>query len=109
MLIDAARKYDLSLVVSLMVGDRAKDIEAGRRAGCRTIFIDHGYREPRPEPAADFTTHSLLEAAGWILKEKEQEKTEETKNKPGSEIRATDETRIKHSFFPSSVRASSVA
>jgi len=68
MLLDAARKYDLNLTESFMVGDRAKDIEAGRRAGCRTIFIDHGYRESRPEPAADFTTYSLLEAAGWILK-----------------------------------------
>ena len=82
MLLDAARKYNLNLVASFMVGDRAKDIEAGRRAGTRTIFIDHGYRESRPEPAADFTTYSLLEAAGWILEKQE--------------IRATDGTRIEH-------------
>ena len=88
MLLDAARKYSINLAASFMVGDRAKDIEAGRQAGCRTIFIDHGYRESRPEPAADFTTHSLLEAAGWILKnrtkkcgKKEQEETEETEKK----------------------------
>jgi D-glycero-D-manno-heptose 1,7-bisphosphate phosphatase len=81
MLLDAARKYDLDLERSFMVGDRAKDIQAGRRAGCRTIFIDHGYREARPEPAADFTTHSLLEAAEWILKQKEQEATENTEKK----------------------------
>jgi D-glycero-D-manno-heptose 1,7-bisphosphate phosphatase len=80
MLLDAGRKYNLNLTASFMVGDRAKDIEAGRRADCRTVFIDHGYHEPRPKPAADFTTHSLLEAAGWILKEKEQKKTEETEN-----------------------------
>ncbi len=67
MLLDAARKYELDLTKSFMVGDRAKDMEAGRRAGCRTIFIDHGYREPPPEPPADFTTPSLLEAARWIL------------------------------------------
>ena len=67
MLLDAARKYNVDLTESFMVGDRAKDIEAGRRAGCRTIFIDHGYREARPEPPADFTTHSLLDAARWIL------------------------------------------
>jgi len=88
MLLDAARKYGLNLAASFMVGDRAKDIEAGRRAGCRTIFLDNGYREPRPDPAADFTTHSLLEAAGWILKDpaeeygkKEQEETEKTEKK----------------------------
>ena len=67
MLLEVARKYHLNLAESFMVGDRAKDIEAGRRAGCRTIFIDHGYSEPRPEPPADFTTGSLLEAVRWIL------------------------------------------
>jgi D-glycero-D-manno-heptose 1,7-bisphosphate phosphatase len=67
MLLDAARKYQLNMAESFMVGDRAKDVEAGRRAGCRTIFIDHGYSEPRPEPPADFATGSLLEAARWIL------------------------------------------
>jgi D-glycero-D-manno-heptose 1,7-bisphosphate phosphatase len=68
MLMDAADKYDINLTESFMVGDRAKDVEAGRRAGCRTIFIDHHYRESRPEPPADFTTYSLLDAAQWILK-----------------------------------------
>lgn len=82
MLLDAAEKYNFDLRASFMVGDRAKDIEAGRRAGCRTIFIDRGYRETRPEPPADFMTHSLLEAAEWILKEQE--------------IHATDGTRIEH-------------
>jgi D-glycero-D-manno-heptose 1,7-bisphosphate phosphatase len=67
MLQDAARKYDIDLTKSFMVGDRAKDVEAGRRAGCRTIFIDYGYRETRPEPPADFTTDSLSSAAQWIV------------------------------------------
>lgn len=69
MLLEAARKYDIDLAESFMIGDRAKDVEAGRRAGCRTIFIDHDYQESRPEPPADFTTRSLLEAAQWILNE----------------------------------------
>ena len=41
-----------------MVGDRWRDIEAGRAAGCRTIFVDYGYDERRPE-RADFVTTSL--------------------------------------------------
>ena len=28
-----------------MVGDRWRDVEAGRQAGVRTMFIDHGYAE----------------------------------------------------------------
>ncbi|MBI3975301.1 MAG: HAD family hydrolase, partial [Armatimonadetes bacterium] len=39
--------------------------EAGRRAGCRTVFIDYRYDEPRPE-TFDFATDSLVGAAEWI-------------------------------------------
>jgi len=67
MLLDAVRKYDIDLAESFMIGDRAKDVEAGRRAGCRTIFIEQDYQESRPEPPADFTTRSLLDASQWIL------------------------------------------
>ncbi len=67
MLLEAAEKYAIDLAKSFMVGDRAKDIEAGRRAGCRTIFLDHGYAEKKPDPPADYTTNSLLSAAQWIL------------------------------------------
>ena len=28
-----------------MVGDRWSDIEAGNKAGCKTIFIDYKYKE----------------------------------------------------------------
>ncbi|MDQ7844547.1 MAG: HAD family hydrolase [Armatimonadota bacterium] len=66
MLLEAARARGIDLGRSFMVGDRWRDIEAGRRAGCRTVFIDYGYDEPRPE-GADFRTDSLLQAAEWIL------------------------------------------
>ncbi len=66
MLLAAARDCDIDLSRSFMVGDRWKDIEAGRRAGCGTIFIDHHYAEPHPRDA-DFETHTLSEAAEWIL------------------------------------------
>jgi D-glycero-D-manno-heptose 1,7-bisphosphate phosphatase len=66
MLLAAARDWGIDLARSVMVGDRWRDIEAGRRAGCRTVFIDYGYVEPRPEDA-DFETDSLLSAAEWIL------------------------------------------
>ena len=37
---------------SIIVGDRWRDIEAGRRAGCRaTVFVDYGYDEPTPVDA----------------------------------------------------------
>lgn len=39
LLTHAARAFGLSLSQSYMVGDGLTDIEAGNRAGCRTIFI----------------------------------------------------------------------
>lgn len=57
--------YDIAR--SAMVGDRWRDVEAGRSAGCRaTIFVDYGYREPLlHEP--DVRVASLADAAEWIL------------------------------------------
>ena len=57
--------YDLSR--SVMVGDRWRDIEAGRRAGCRAaILIDYGYDEGHHDEP-DVRLRSLSEAADWIL------------------------------------------
>jgi D-glycero-D-manno-heptose 1,7-bisphosphate phosphatase len=66
MLLAAARDLDISLNRSFLVGDRWKDIEAGRRAGCRTVLIDYGYAEPHPS-GMDFTTDALSSAVDWIL------------------------------------------
>lgn len=40
MLLDASVKYGISLSESWMVGDILDDVEAGNRAGCKTILID---------------------------------------------------------------------
>ena len=64
-LLTRAPHYDLSR--SVIVGDRWRDIEAGRAAGCRaTIFVDYGYDEPIPHKS-DVRVTSLSEAAAWIL------------------------------------------
>jgi D-glycero-D-manno-heptose 1,7-bisphosphate phosphatase len=57
--------YDLGR--SIMIGDRWRDVEAGRRAGVKaTILVDSGHSEPCPvEP--DLRVGSLAEAADWIL------------------------------------------
>jgi D-glycero-D-manno-heptose 1,7-bisphosphate phosphatase len=66
LLLEAARVHRLDLGRSVMVGDRWRDIEAGVAAGCRTVFIDHSYRERRPV-APNFVCGSLLEAVPFIL------------------------------------------
>jgi D-glycero-D-manno-heptose 1,7-bisphosphate phosphatase len=67
LLLAAAKKYDIDLVGSFMIGDRWRDVEAGQNAGCKTVWIDRGYTEKKPMPAADFTAKSLTEATEWIL------------------------------------------
>ena len=42
MLLDAAATHGVALERSWMVGDILDDIEAGNRAGCRTILVDRG-------------------------------------------------------------------
>lgn len=66
MLLDAAEEWDLDLGGSFMVGDRWRDIEAGRSAGCQTIFVDYGYAERRPENP-NMVVGSLLEASHLVL------------------------------------------
>jgi D-glycero-D-manno-heptose 1,7-bisphosphate phosphatase len=66
MLLDAARDLGLDLARSWMVGDRWRDIDCGKRAGVRTVFIDFGYAEEL-RAAPDFTVRSIGEAAEVIL------------------------------------------
>jgi D-glycero-D-manno-heptose 1,7-bisphosphate phosphatase len=66
LIVGAAREHGVDLAGSYLIGDRWRDIAAGRAAGVTTIFIDRGYAEARPEPPADFTTGALAAAAHWI-------------------------------------------
>lgn len=66
LLLGAAREFCIDLSGSFMVGDRWRDIEAGKIAGCQTVFIDYGYDEKRPE-SYDFRVGSLREATQMIL------------------------------------------
>lgn len=67
MLHDAAARWSIDLSRSYMVGDRWRDVGAGRAAGCITCFIDRHYDEPlRDRP--DHTVGDVAEAAALILR-----------------------------------------
>ena len=66
MLLDAAEALGLDLKQSWMVGDRWRDVDCGKRAGVRTVFIDFGYAEEL-QAKPDFTVRSFAEAAEVIL------------------------------------------
>jgi histidinol-phosphate phosphatase family protein len=66
----AAREHDLDLERSWLIGDILNDIEAGQRAGCRTVLLDVGsetqwLRSPQRTP--DFVASGLLDAAAFIM------------------------------------------
>jgi D-glycero-D-manno-heptose 1,7-bisphosphate phosphatase len=60
MLIDLAKRHDIDLSSSVMVGDHERDIEAGKKAGCKTVFIG------TEETSADEKTNSLKAAVPLI-------------------------------------------
>lgn len=67
LLVEAARRFDLDLARSVMVGDRWSDVLAGQAAGCRTILIEtpHSHAE-RCAPTARAT--DLAAATALILR-----------------------------------------
>ncbi len=63
MLLTAAEKWGIDFKNSWMVGDRAKDIEAGKAVGCKTCLIEN----PRHSPCSpDLICKNLLEFAAKI-------------------------------------------
>jgi D-glycero-D-manno-heptose 1,7-bisphosphate phosphatase len=66
MIVNAAEVHGLALSRSVMVGDRWRDIAAGRAAGVATVFVDRNYDERRPT-GHDLTVRGLHEATSFIL------------------------------------------
>jgi D-glycero-D-manno-heptose 1,7-bisphosphate phosphatase len=65
MLFEAANAHGIDLGLSWMIGDSESDIEAGRRAGCKTIQIVDA-SEPKYH-GADLSARSLRDAAHKIV------------------------------------------
>ena len=49
MIIKASEKWNIDLKKSFFVGDRWKDMQAGKIMGCNNIFIDYAYNETQPK------------------------------------------------------------
>ena len=60
MLVDASKKYKLDLKKSFVIGDRWRDIEAGKKAKCKTIFIDKNYSE-KIKSKPDYSIKKLVQ------------------------------------------------
>ncbi len=80
MLLQAAKDFDIDLSASWMIGDILHDVEAGNRAGCRTILLDNGnetewrvneYRKP------GHVVRRIQEATMFILQQENYEAKQE--------------------------------
>jgi len=69
MLLAASKDLELDLAESWMVGDTSSDIEAGKRAGCRTILLDGRSGRERLKPdqvIPDYRAVNLKEVVNII-------------------------------------------
>jgi D-glycero-D-manno-heptose 1,7-bisphosphate phosphatase len=67
MLLDAAKALGIDMARSWMIGDRWRDVDCGRNAGVRTVFIDYGYSDER-EAKADYSVRDFPEAVSAVLR-----------------------------------------
>jgi D-glycero-D-manno-heptose 1,7-bisphosphate phosphatase len=67
MIASAAKKHGITLETSWMIGDKTIDLEAGRRAGCRTALVLTGYGKSADRKLADIVADDLGSAIEQIL------------------------------------------
>jgi len=71
MLLAAADEMDIDLSQSWVIGDSSRDVEAGLRAGCKTILLDNPSHDKRAEPGEpdpDYRAVNIKEAVNIIKK-----------------------------------------
>jgi D-glycero-D-manno-heptose 1,7-bisphosphate phosphatase len=67
MVLEAAADFGIDLGASYFVGDKASDIECGRRAGTRTVLVQTGYGAQHAVCGADFTVPDAGAAVDLIV------------------------------------------
>ncbi len=74
MLEKAARRFNLDLKKSYVIGDKVEDIELARNVGAKGILVLTGYGErSKKKVKSDYVAKNLYQAAEWILKEVDSE------------------------------------
>lgn len=68
LILRAAAELNINLNESYVIGDRWRDIDCARAAGCRAIFIQRGYNEVLRE-APDFTVANFEDAVDCVLRD----------------------------------------
>lgn len=70
-LLDAARRFDIDLAASWMVGDQDSDLACGSAAGCKVALIEHeGSAHKRGSIEPDLRCRNLEELADHLLRDR---------------------------------------
>jgi len=80
MLVRAAREHGIDVRRAFVVGDKASDLEAGQRVGCRTVLVLTGYGEQARESfnkatldmtsfQPDHVSKDLRGVVEWVLEQ----------------------------------------
>jgi D-glycero-D-manno-heptose 1,7-bisphosphate phosphatase len=96
MLLAAAEEMDIDLNQSWVIGDGNRDIEAGARAGCRTILISnpsHHIHQKLGEQKPDYKAVNLREAVNIIKKHHRSAGKTKPQNKPAQKTPAEPESQ----------------
>jgi D-glycero-D-manno-heptose 1,7-bisphosphate phosphatase len=67
----AQRDLNIDLANSYMIGDKATDVEAGKRAGTKAVFVKSGHGNEEKDKLVEKPDHiadNLLAAVKWVLK-----------------------------------------
>ena len=74
MLLDAAKKHNIDLTQSFVIGDKITDVELAKKVGAKGIMVMTGYGRGEYEYQRnnwkvfpDYIAENLLEAVKWIL------------------------------------------
>jgi D-glycero-D-manno-heptose 1,7-bisphosphate phosphatase len=77
LLLEAARRHNIDLARSYVVGDNPKDIEAGLAAGCTAILLQQDSHEPPHVPGACWPHWIATNLLGAVLKIQQEQRKEE--------------------------------
>ena len=69
MIDDAAARWGIDVAASYVIGDRWRDVDAGRAAGCYSILIERSYSV---DAQADARVTTLAEAVDTVLRHRQE-------------------------------------
>jgi D,D-heptose 1,7-bisphosphate phosphatase len=103
MLLAAASEMDIDLTQSWMIGNSSRDIEAGLKAGCKTILVNHPSHPEQHkfgEPAPDYRAVNIKEAVNIIKKHHRSVGVNPVENQPLSQTQTAAEPPSQQDRMP---------